>query len=216
MNEPTNTDASKLAQLHVVSNGYQSTPKSLVLAFDHTRLLVNCGEGTQRVANSLGLKLYKINNILLTRFEWRSISGIMGLSMHMTDSRATMEANVTGSRVNFPRIAIHCPLDLRLKQAKEQSMKKFLMERSFPLDQFDHEKAASEGGGMGMEYRDKDVAIRRFVMSESKGIWSYLIRVEKSRPRFDEKKCEEMGIRRGKWIQEVLAGKDVTIGDRCG
>lgn len=118
------------------------------------------------------------------------------------------------SKINFPRIAIHCPLDLRLKQAKEQSMKKFLMERSFPLDQFNHEKAATEGGER--EYRDNDVAIRRFVMAESKGIWSYLIRVEKSRPRFDEKKCDEMGIMRGKWIQEVLAGKDVTIGNRCG
>lgn len=188
---------SKIADVCVISNGYLSAPKSLMIAFDQRRILVNCGEGTQRLVNSHLLKLTKIDTILLTRFEWSCIGGLRGISMGILE-----QSSHPDSQQKKPSILVHSPVDLNLGDA-QQSLKKYLFEKKLTLDQFDY--------GSGNEYTDVDLSIKRIEMTQNKRIWSYFLRIEKPQPNIDSEKLKSLDVRAGAWIQEIIKGNDVTL-----
>lgn len=63
---------------------------------NHFRYLFNCGEGTQRLAHELKLKLSKLEHIFITRPVWENIGGLPGISLTMQD-------------VGVPNVDIHGP-----------------------------------------------------------------------------------------------------------
>lgn len=194
---PMQQQLSKIAEVYVISNGYLSTPKSLMIAFDQRRILVNCGEGTQRLINSHLLKLTKIDTILLTRFEWSCIGGLRGVSMGMLE-----QSSHPDSQQKKPSVLVHSPVDLNLGD-RQRSFKKYLFEKKLTLDQFD-----CCGSG---DYTDVDFSIKRIEMTQNKRVWSYFLRIEKPLANIDSEKLKSLDVRPGAWIQEIIKGNDVTL-----
>ena len=135
----------KLSNIVFLSNGYLSSPKSLVFVFEQKRILVNCGEGTQRLIYSNSIRMRHIDSILLTRFDWQCAGGLRGLSMGMLDTVAQVNASAaenSGSSKPSARsqhhqshqhrmapVRIHCPVDLHLDN-EGLSLKKHLVEKA--------------------------------------------------------------------------------------
>lgn len=76
--------------LQVISNGYASTSKSLILNNDHTNYLFNCAEGTQRTLqeknNIWETKFSKTKHIFITRKSWDTIGGLLGLCISLKET----------------------------------------------------------------------------------------------------------------------------------
>lgn len=139
----------KLSNIVFLSNGYLSSPKSLVFVFEQKRILVNCGEGTQRLIYSNSIRMRHIDSILLTRFDWQCAGGLRGLSMGMLDTVAQANASAaenSGSSKPAARsqhhqshqhrmapVRIHCPVDLHLDN-EGLSLKKHLVEKAIKYD----------------------------------------------------------------------------------
>ncbi|XP_045476586.1 ribonuclease Z, mitochondrial isoform X2 [Harmonia axyridis] len=82
--------------LQVLGTGAKGAPRSLYIFSDQTRYLFNCGEGTQRLAHELKLKLSKLEHIFVTRPVWKNIGGLPGITLTMQD-------------VGVPNVSIHGP-----------------------------------------------------------------------------------------------------------
>lgn len=53
------------------------------------RYLINCGEGTQRVAQEHRLGLPQLEHVFLTRTSWTRFGGIPGLSLTIQDAETS-------------------------------------------------------------------------------------------------------------------------------
>ena len=102
---------------------------SLFLFFDHTRYLLNCGEGTQRFCGQHGIKLSRLSCIFLTSLEWRCIGGLPGLISTLADTSAT-DAN-TSVEESLPGIVIVGPKNTRHVIA---AMRPFVQRSAFKVE----------------------------------------------------------------------------------
>ncbi|RWS24932.1 ribonuclease Z-like isoform X1, partial [Leptotrombidium deliense] len=79
--KPSPNSPPPLITVRVLGNGAIGNPSCVYLFTDNNRYLFNCGEGTQRLANELKVKLLRIENVFLTRTTWDKFGGLPGLSM---------------------------------------------------------------------------------------------------------------------------------------
>jgi ribonuclease Z len=79
--------------LKVLGTETGDSSPSLVLHIETTlgtqRILINCGEGLQRLATQHKIKLVRFNNILLTRLKWEHIGGLPGAMLTLGDAGMT-------------------------------------------------------------------------------------------------------------------------------
>lgn len=206
----THDQVSKQTEIWVLSNGYLSSPKSLIIAFDQKRILVNCGEGVQRLIINLCLKLNKIDTILLTRFDWLRAASLRPLSMGLVDSINWTFKDQSRSKpqplLNH-LVKIHCPVDLMLNSSLS-NFKRYGWERKLKAEQFHYGSGASSSND---EYKDTDLSVKRIPMSTNTHIWSYLLRIEKPLPNIDSDKLKQLDVKPGEWIKEIILGNDVTL-----
>lgn len=71
---------------------------SLFINYRDTGILVDCGEGTQRQLKIAGIKLSKINKILITHWHGDHVLGIPGLLQSMSASDYTAELEIYGPK----------------------------------------------------------------------------------------------------------------------
>ncbi|XP_044758744.1 ribonuclease Z, mitochondrial isoform X2 [Coccinella septempunctata] len=103
--------------LQVLGTGAKGAPKCLYIFSDQTRYLFNCGEGTQRLAHELKLKLSKLEHIFITNPVWQNIGGLPGISLTMQD-------------VGVPVVNIHGPSGI---QEMFDAAKKFVVLKNLKI-----------------------------------------------------------------------------------
>ena len=76
--------------LQVISNGYASTSKSVILNTDQTNYMFNCGEGTQRTLQEKNtaweIKFSKTKHLFMTRKSWDTMGGLLGVCISLKDA----------------------------------------------------------------------------------------------------------------------------------
>ncbi|KAL3273587.1 hypothetical protein HHI36_015020 [Cryptolaemus montrouzieri] len=103
--------------LQVLGTGTKGAPRSLYVFSDQSRYLFNCGEGTQRLAHELKLKLAKLEHIFITHPSWQNIGGLPGITLTMQD-------------VGVPSVNIHGPTGL---QELFHAAKKFVILKNMDI-----------------------------------------------------------------------------------
>jgi hypothetical protein len=149
--------------VHVVSNGYMNSPKSCVISTDNSHVLVNCGEGCERIVAQNTLKPNKIDQFLFTRFDWSTIGGFQGITTHIAEY----------SLPNH-QVTMHAPVDFHFED-RTKSFKKFFVAKEIRVKQHNYATGGDYDGG--------DFTMQKIDMTltpESKSsVWSYFIKFKK-------------------------------------
>ncbi|XP_072225105.1 zinc phosphodiesterase ELAC protein 2 [Leuresthes tenuis] len=72
--------------LQVVGAGSRDSPATLYVFSEFNRYLFNCGEGTQRLMQEHKLKAARLDNIFLTRLNWKNVGGLSGMILTLKDT----------------------------------------------------------------------------------------------------------------------------------
>eukprot|EP00047_Mylnosiga_fluctuans_P005608 m.241502 g.241502 ORF g.241502 m.241502 type:complete len:845 (-) comp13865_c0_seq1:226-2760(-) len=86
----------------VVGHGDTGVEPSLYIFMGKSRVLINCGEGTQRLCMHHKIKLRKFTDILLTRTEWSCTGGVPGMLLSRADSVNNVIAAKQGKEITTP------------------------------------------------------------------------------------------------------------------
>ncbi len=101
---------------------------SLMLRYNGSSLLIDCGEGTQVSIRMKGYSVHSIDNICFTHYHGDHISGLPGLLLSMGNSDRTKPVNLIGPKgltrvVNALRvIAPELPFELKFIEFDEPSV----------------------------------------------------------------------------------------------
>jgi ribonuclease Z len=179
--------------LSVVSNGFMNSPKSCVIRLDSSRILINCGEGTERSVARGKLGISRIDSILLTRFDWSTIGGIQGLCQNLISENGFKSEK---------QISLHAPIDFKLNN-KYLSIKKFLFPKEMKVDQHDYFKKS--------EFRGEQFNLQQFTFNSSKTnepVCSYLFNFIRAEPNINKEKLDaklvEFNFKPGPWISRFI------------
>lgn len=194
----SSSSSSNAISCHVLSNGYANSPKSLLVASYNNRYLFNCGEGVVRIINEQNLKLPRLKDFFLTRFDWNNVSGLPALLLTMKEYDRTFR--------------IHSPVNVD-----------FAVDKKYKLDYYDYEKAG-ELCNQDLAIRPiklEPVAVTtagQASVQESKRsggdqVFAYLIKFPKSPPKLRIDKIDLTKYKPGPWLKAIKEGQDVTLDD---
>ena len=68
-----------------LGNDTEDCSPSVLLFFDHQRYLFNAGEGFQRYCVEHGVKMARLDSVLLTRMSTATAAGLSGMLLSMTE-----------------------------------------------------------------------------------------------------------------------------------
>lgn len=174
-----------MSKLQILSNGYMNSPKSCMLIFDSNRYLINCGEGTLRLILSSNLKPSKLDNILLTQFDWKNIGGLNGISKELEDFQNT--------------ITLHSNQNFNFNNSN--TIKKYFFEKKFKIIQHDYQSTPI--------FSDNNVLIQKIDIQNS--VCSYLFTIKKSDPSLIIDKLSKYNVIPGPWIRDLKSGIDYQL-----
>lgn len=80
-NLPCKNSPSGTISICILGNGSPESPSALLLRTEHSQILFNCGESTQRVCFANAIKITKLEHICITQPTWKNIGGLLGLSL---------------------------------------------------------------------------------------------------------------------------------------
>jgi len=112
--------------LKVISSGYLNNTKSFMLVTNDQNYLVNAGESSMRYMKSDGLKVRKIENVLMTRANWESCGGLGTLTLEL------------GNQFKTP-LCFHSPVDWNLRHNMKLN-RPFIDQACQHVTQFDYNK----------------------------------------------------------------------------
>ncbi|KAG5279848.1 hypothetical protein AALO_G00082220 [Alosa alosa] len=72
--------------VQVVGSGSRDNDASLYVFSEYNRYLFNCGEGTQRLMQEHKLKAARLDNIFITRMNWKNVGGLSGMILTLKDT----------------------------------------------------------------------------------------------------------------------------------
>jgi ribonuclease Z len=202
----------------VVGTGARGAARSLLLHTDHRRYLFNCGEGTQRLTNQLGLSrsLSQLEHVFITSKSWANLGGLPGMCL---------TARASGA----PDVTIHGPPGcMELYEAT----KNFIL-----LFEFDVLRHRLEDG----PYCDGAVTVQSTVLARAEpsaapavaAEWeglpaaayedggltyedsavAYVCSFAPKPGRLDMEACVDRGVPPGPLLGKLKAGQDVTLED---
>lgn len=167
---------------------------SQVIQHNEHRLLVDCGEGTQRQILQSGIGFKRLNQILITHGHLDHILGLAGLLSTYMRWEAIDALDIYGGRTALDRIH-HLLFDIVLCGIKAP----------IPIEL--HEIKA------GLFYEVDDFSIRAFPVSHrGTDNFGYLFE-EKSRRAFLPEKAESLDIPPGPVRRDLVDGKPITLPD---
>ena len=132
---------------------------SLFIKYKNKGILVDCGEGTQRQLKLAGIKLSKINKILITHWHGDHVLGIPGLLQSMSASEYGGKLEIYGPRGT--------------KEKLEYAFRAFEFDNKLDIKTVEVKE--------GVIYKDEDLIIESYLMKHSvpcvaysimeKGVW---------------------------------------------
>ncbi|XP_062388020.1 zinc phosphodiesterase ELAC protein 2 [Sardina pilchardus] len=72
--------------IQVVGSGSRDNDASLYVFSEYNRYLFNCGEGTQRLMQEHKLKAARLDNIFISRMNWKNVGGLSGMILTLKDT----------------------------------------------------------------------------------------------------------------------------------
>ena len=158
----TPRESGSTLNVHVVSNGFMNTPKGCVISTDTSYLMINCGEGTERCLSQNNLKPTRIDNILITRFDWQRLGGLQGMTTHISEYNRSIN------------IQLHSPVDFKLED-KTRNYRKFFIAKNCSVRQHSY---TTRGDFTGDMFKIQKIDMTLAPESHS-SVWSYLIKFNK-------------------------------------
>ncbi len=165
--------------LTILSNGYMNTPKSCLFRNGSTGYLINCGEGTQRLAMKAHQKGCFINNILITKFDWSCIGGLHAFGKYSDDIASFRNQSKEVTYLHSP-VHGHALYDFASSQNRG-----FSFDKTFNVKQYDYDK------NDGIFTKD-NFSIRNIRMLENENesgyglsCFSYIFKVERKLPKLN-------------------------------
>nr|MBN1229054.1 MBL fold metallo-hydrolase [Anaerolineae bacterium] len=167
---------------------------SLVVLFEDQRVLVDCGEGTQRQILRSGLGFRRLNKILITHGHLDHILGLAGLISTFARWEATEKIEIWGGKFALDRIE-DLIFGVVLRGARPQ----------FEIEFFDIKP--------GVLMQDKNFVLSAFPV-EHRGPDCFGFTFEgKSRRPFLSVQAEELGVPQGPERRLLVSGQPVTLPD---
>lgn len=181
--------------LQVVSNGYLNTTKSCVISTETNKILVNCGEGTERVVSQNQIGIKNLRSVLLTRFDWPHMGGLHGVSTFLVGC------------LSHPKMLVHAPVNMKLED-RTRTLKKYFVAKEMQLSQHNY---AAKGDYEADSFRVQKLDMTHTPESFS-SVWSYLINFKKPAPNIAYEKLEALKskyqLKQGPWIGDLKKGID--------
>ena len=163
---------------------------SFYLSFRNEGILFDCGEGTQRQMNIVGIKRTSVTRILLSHWHGDHVSGLIGLIQTL------------GNEENTPTLHVYGPQETKLRMAHLFNTCIF----GNKIDIIVHEVHPKQ-----LE-KIEDCAefeIWAAPLNHSIPCIGYIF-VEKDRHNIDKKKMNILGIKEGPHVAELKAGKSIV------
>jgi len=163
---------------------------AVFLSYGTEGILFDCGEGTQRQMNIAGINRNKITKILISHWHGDHISGLVGLLQTVNNQESEKTIHLfgpEGTEENMKSILKLCQLDSDLT-LKIHELKPTGVEKCFDSSEYFINCASLSHGIPCIGY-------------------SF---VEKDRRRINMQKLEKMGVREGRHLQELQAGKSIS------
>lgn len=194
--------------VQVLANGGGGTPASLYISSDHSGMLVNCGEGVQRLCQKLQMKAYRIGSVLVTDSRWQTTGGLSGLML-------------TSSSNGCTGLKIHSPPAL---EELYENTRKFVNVRGMNIDfvHCTHEPVMSSGlkviaiplfsdrcssrSVSDCENRPESCPDRLFT-------YAYLCLTAALPGKLSPEHCLQYGVKPGPLLGRLKAGEDITLPD---
>ncbi|KAI0986489.1 hypothetical protein GJ496_009657 [Pomphorhynchus laevis] len=200
---------SPLISLLTISNGFQKTPKSVVIRTDHRHYLFGCGEGTQRILMELSTKYLKINQILLTNSTWEQTGGLIGLSINLESSASD-------------EFTLHAPFEV-----------KSYLERSRTAEAYKFMRLLQHRYDLNPKYKDETLIIQQIKLplksksslkpsqdsiandgyDNAASYCCYIVDSQQLPPRLVNEKCVLYGVPPNHLRRELKNGRSVTLED---
>ena len=159
--------------LTILSNGYMNTPKTCLFRNGSTGYLINCGEGTQRLAMKAHQKGCYIKHLLITKFDWSCIGGLHAFGKYSDDLAAYRNQSNDVTYLHSP-VHGHALYDFASAQNRN-----FSFDNTFNVKQYDYEK----NDGI---FTKENLTIRNIRMQENENdelsCFSYIFKVERKLP----------------------------------
>jgi ribonuclease Z len=223
----------------LINQGWISSPFSQYQfsnLFHHFRYLINCGEGSQRLAQEHKLKLARLEHIFLTRTTWDKVGGLPGLCL------TVQEAGVPNLQLYGPRgieeifeatkkFCVLRELKVTVPECKnDECFDDNVMTMHFVHLHRDKKVPSSENlsvadpaekdppnhiekdAGSTSESsssEDDDDEMRR----EEKYVVSYICKLKPRPGQLDLSKCVEKGVKPGPLLGKLKNGVDVLLED---
>ncbi len=160
---------------------------SMLIAYDGSSYMFDCGEGTQMQMMKFGANISKVKCIFLTHLHGDHVIGIAGLIRTMALN------NREGELVIF------------IPKGYENRLRNLLT--------FDRAliryKVTIKGVGSGEVYKGKNFSVRAFKLNHTIATFGYSF-AENDKFKFDKEKCKSLGIR-GKMFSELSEKGRVSV-----
>jgi ribonuclease Z len=135
--------------------------QSLLVTYKDEGILLDCGEGTQRQMNIMGLNRNKITRILISHWHGDHVAGLIGLLMTIGNAKEGKKIHIYGpkdTKMHFQAMKDMCffyeKLDIEIHELNPKGMEKF-----FENDDFELHAALLEHSipVLGFRFVEKDV-----------------------------------------------------------
>lgn len=195
--------------VEVIGCGSHDCSSSIQLFFDSGRYLFECGDGTQRVCTELGTKLSRLRSVYLSSLSAPSIGGLFGLMLTIADA-------------GKQRVSIAAPMGL---PGLFDSARSFCYRPSL-VHTFHQINLQSSASAIPITVTDdENVTIEAVPINSRRDIQietgfglhfdavSYICRLRDIRGKFDPKRAQELGVKKGRLFGLLQKGQNVTTED---
>jgi ribonuclease Z len=165
----------------------ERNPSSILISCDSENILVDCGEGTQRQLKLAGIKLIKINRILISHWHGDHVLGLPGLIQTMSSVEQEKPLHIYGPvgtkkfmKKMFEAFVFDCKLEIIVKEVISG---KFFESEGFVLD------------ARPLEHKIPTLG------------YSF---IEKDKRKIDLRQTRRLGIPEGPLLGKLQAGEDIS------
>ncbi|KAI3389911.1 hypothetical protein SNEBB_004965 [Seison nebaliae] len=174
----------------ILSNGFDTGSKSILITTDMKSYLINCGEGIQRAAIHNKITLSKLEEVFLTNNRWENYGGLIGLSLTIQDAGCKS-------------------LNIRMKDGRRINE---ILKKSFEFSRFNLMKLSTQSN---LSFEDEIFRIEDILPTNdnmtNRSSCSILFQPLEIPGRLNPQKCILFNVPKGPSWGKLKDGKDIVL-----